>query len=68
MNNYYAPCFYRINFVVIPSCIELPWFRDFGFLGPRSLGSRLSTAYPLSFSLLLAQTFDPGLPTLDLSP
>ena len=26
MNNYYAPCFYRINFVIIPSYIELPWF------------------------------------------
>ena len=24
MSNYYAPCFYRINFVVIPSYIELP--------------------------------------------
>ena len=26
MNNYYEPCFYRIDFVVIPSDIELPWF------------------------------------------
>ena len=25
MNNYYAPCFYRIEFVVIHSYIELPW-------------------------------------------
>ena len=25
MSNYYAPCFYRIDFVVIPSYIELPW-------------------------------------------
>ena len=24
MSNYYAPCFYRIDFVVIPSYIELP--------------------------------------------
>ena len=24
MSSYYAPCFYRIDFVVIPSCIELP--------------------------------------------
>ena len=23
MNNYYAPCIYRVDFVVIPSCIEL---------------------------------------------
>ena len=71
MNNYYAPGFCRINFVVIPSCIELPWFRAFGFLGPRSLGSRLSDDPPPPrpiFSLLLAQIFDPGLPTLHLSP
>ena len=26
MSNYYAPCSYRIDFVVIPSYIELPWF------------------------------------------
>ena len=26
MSNYYAPCFHRIDFVVIPSDIELPWF------------------------------------------
>ena len=29
MSNYYAPCFYRIDFVVIPCCsyIELPcWY------------------------------------------
>ena len=26
MNNYYEPCFYRIDFVVIPSDIGLPWF------------------------------------------
>ena len=25
MSNYYAPCFYRVDFVVIPSYIELPW-------------------------------------------
>ena len=25
MSNYYAPCFYRINFAAIPSYIELPW-------------------------------------------
>ena len=25
MSNYYAPCFYRIDFVVIPSYIELLW-------------------------------------------
>ena len=25
MSNYYAPCFYRIGFVVIPSYIERPW-------------------------------------------
>ena len=24
MTNYYTPCFYRIDFVVIPSYIELP--------------------------------------------
>ena len=24
MSNYYVPCFYRIDFVVIPSYIELP--------------------------------------------
>ena len=24
MSNYYAPCFYRVDFVVIPSYIELP--------------------------------------------
>ena len=24
--NYYAPCFYRINFLVIPSYIEIPWY------------------------------------------
>ena len=26
MSNYYAPCFYRIDFFVILSYIELPWF------------------------------------------
>ena len=26
MSNYYATCFYRINFAVIPSYIELPWY------------------------------------------
>ena len=25
-NSNYAPCFNRINFFVIPSCIELPWY------------------------------------------
>ena len=25
MSNYYAPCFYRIGFAVIPSYIELPF-------------------------------------------
>ena len=25
MSNYYAPCFYRIDFVVIPCYIELSW-------------------------------------------
>ena len=30
MSNYYEPCFNRIDFVVIPSCIELPYpFRGF---------------------------------------
>ena len=28
MNNYYAPCFNRNDFVVIPSYIELPWFKS----------------------------------------
>ena len=28
MSNYYAPCFYRIDFVVIPSFVELPWLYD----------------------------------------
>ena len=27
MSNYYAPCFYKIDFVVILSYIELPWFK-----------------------------------------
>ena len=26
MSNYYVPCVYRIDFVVIPSYIELPWY------------------------------------------
>ena len=26
MSNYYAPCFYKIEFFVIPSYIELPCF------------------------------------------
>ena len=26
MSNCYAPCFYRIDFVVIPSYVELPWY------------------------------------------
>ena len=25
MSKYYAPCFYRIDIVVIPSHTELPW-------------------------------------------
>ena len=28
MRNYYAPCFYRIDFVVIPCYIELPCFNQ----------------------------------------
>ena len=28
MSNYYAPCFYRIDFVVILSYIELPWVKQ----------------------------------------
>ena len=28
MSNNYAPCFYRIDFVGIPSCIELPWRKE----------------------------------------
>ena len=28
MSNYYAPCFYRIDSVVIPSYIELPCFQQ----------------------------------------
>ena len=28
MSNYYAPCFYRIDVVVIPSYIELPWRKE----------------------------------------
>ena len=27
MSNYYAPCFYRIDFFVIPSYLELPCFK-----------------------------------------
>ena len=27
MNSYYASCFYRIDFAVIPSYVELPWFK-----------------------------------------
>ena len=26
MSNYHAPRFYRIDFIVIPSYIELPWY------------------------------------------
>ena len=29
MSNYYAPYFYRIDFTVIPSYIELPWFKTY---------------------------------------
>ena len=29
ISNYYAPCFYRLDFVGIPSYIELPWFDVF---------------------------------------
>ena len=28
MSNNYAPCFYRIDFVVIPFNIELPWSKQ----------------------------------------
>ena len=28
MNNYYGPCFYRIDFVVIPSYVKLSWFQE----------------------------------------
>ena len=31
MSNYYAPCFYRIDFVVIPSYIELSWKKELIF-------------------------------------
>ena len=27
MHSYYAPCFYRTDFVVIPSYVELPWYQ-----------------------------------------
>ena len=29
MSNYYEPCFYRVDFDVIPSYIELPWCHHF---------------------------------------
>ena len=32
MSNYCAPCFYRIDFVVIPSYIELPCWNQCYFL------------------------------------
>ena len=38
MSNYYAPYFYRIDFVVIPSYLELPWIYQanvFIFIGCR---------------------------------
>ena len=28
MNNYYGPCFCRIDFVVIPSYVKLSWFQE----------------------------------------
>ena len=29
MSDHYVPCFYRIDFVIIPSHIELPWLIKF---------------------------------------
>ena len=44
MSNYYTPCFYRINFVVIPSYIELPvefcWWCRFYKLKLRAITKR----------------------------
>ena len=32
MSNYYAPCFYRIDFVVIPSYIEIPCYKAISYM------------------------------------
>ena len=46
MSNYYALCFYRIDFFVIPSYIELPWIYQ-----------RLVTV-AVSFNGIAAYSFD----------
>ena len=55
MNNYYAPCFYRIDFVVIPSYIELTWSRLSFFLkiGLTSASFKSARNHPLSNDKLM---------------
>ena len=54
MSNYYAPCLYRIDFVVIPSYIELPWLEL--LLCPRlSFTSPLSNFKKIPYSQFLVQ-------------
>ena len=51
MSNYYAPCFYRIDFFVIPSYIELPWT-------PITKNySKIKTGFGSAFSSLTLQAF-----------
>ena len=51
MSNYYAPCFYRIDFVVIPSYIELPCLHT-SFIFRRLI----------SLWMVLVTRFSPGRP------
>ena len=44
MSNYYAPCSYRIGFVVIPSYIELPWFSQTNYMKQSSTKNHLALA------------------------
>ena len=53
MSNYYAPCFYRIGFVVIPSYIERPCFdcpEDSDLYSSKSLGKHWFRNYVYSIS------------------
>ena len=53
MSNYYAPCFSRIDFVVIPAYVELPWLEVVGF-GLLSFGGSFRKKFlgfsPFAFS------------------
>ena len=62
MSNYYAPCFYKVNFVVIPSYIEVPGYNTTEMYklsliikSDTSITSTAAIKYYISFQMIVAQ-------------